>query len=85
MISAAATCLAVCGILFSSGQARAAVVAAWTFDNDFTADVGGAAFDLTAVNGATAGAPGGVFGNAASFSRASSQYAFPAGNVLTVG
>jgi hypothetical protein len=85
MISAAATGLAVCGILFSSGQARAAVVAAWTFDNDFTADVGGAAFDLTAVNGATAGAPGGVFGNAASFSRASSQYAFTAGNDLTVG
>ena len=84
MISVAATFLAVGGILLS-GQASAAVVAAWTFDNDFTADVGGAAFDLTAANGASAGAPGGVFGNAASFSRASSQYAFTGGDVLAPG
>ncbi|MCH8047034.1 MAG: LamG domain-containing protein [Planctomycetes bacterium] len=72
-------------ILLSSGQAQAGLVAAWTFDNDFTAGAGGAAFDFTAVNGASAGVAGGKFGNAASFSRASSQYAFTDGNVLTVG
>lgn len=72
-------------ILLSSGQAQAELVAAWTFDNDFTAGAGGAAFDFTAVNGASAGVAGGKFGNAASFSRDSSQYAFTSGNVLTSG
>ena len=62
--------IAACGILLFCGQARAEMVAAWTFDSDFTADAGGAAFDLTANNGATAGEPGGKFGNAANFERA---------------
>jgi hypothetical protein len=76
-----------CAVLFSlsCGRASAELVTVWTFDNDFTADVGGAAFDLTPVNGASAGAAGGKFGNAASFARASSQYAFTGGDVLTPG
>ena len=61
---------------------RVGIVAAWTFERDFTADVGGAAYDLTAVGGATAGEPGGRFGFAARFDRTSSQYAFTSGNVL---
>ena len=77
--------IAACGILLSCGQARAEMVAAWTFDSDFTADAGGAAFDLTANNGATAGESGGKFGNAANFERANGEFAFTDGNVLTQG
>jgi hypothetical protein len=67
-----------------SGHAHAGLVAYWSFDNDFAADAGGSDFDLSPVNGATAGTAGGIFGSAASFSRASSQYAFTSGNVLQV-
>lgn len=62
--------------------AHAALVAHWTFDTDFTATAGGSAFDLTAVNGATAGTATGQFGQAANFTRATSQYAFTTGNVI---
>ena len=85
----AAMSIAVLGTLLSSGQASAGVVAAWTFDNDFSADAGGAAFDLTAVNSASSGGVPGRFGNAASFARAPTgarnQYAFTGGDVLTAG
>jgi hypothetical protein len=70
-------------LLASLATAHGALVAHWSFDSDFTADNGGSAFDLTAVNGAAAGSSTGKFGNAASFTRASSQYAFTSGNVLT--
>ena len=62
--------------------AHAGLVSYWSFDEDFSADAGGA-FDLTAVNGATAGDAGGKFGNAATFERANSEYAVTGGNVLT--
>ena len=68
-----------------SASAGAATVAHWSFDTDFTADTGGAAYDLTAANGATAGDAGGQFGNAATFERANSEYAFTGGDVLTAG
>ena len=42
-------------------------------------------FDLTPFNGATAGDPGGMFGNAATFECANQEYAFTSGNVLTQG
>jgi hypothetical protein len=61
------------------------LVASWSFDSDFTADNGGSAFDLTAVNGATAGESGGVFGGAAKFERSNEEYAYTTGNVLTQG
>ncbi|MGI9455477.1 MAG: LamG-like jellyroll fold domain-containing protein [Aeoliella sp.] len=67
------------------GQAQAFLVSYWSFDTDFTADEGGSGFDLTAVNGATAGDPGGKFGNAASFECANGEYAFTGGDVLTAG
>jgi alkaline phosphatase D len=72
-------------VVAHSGQSRAGLVAYWSFDTDFTADDGGTAFDLMAVNGATAGDAGGQFGNAASFQRANSEYAFTSGNVLAPG
>lgn len=62
---------------------RADLVASWTFDNDFIADYGG--LFLVPFNGATAGDPGGKFGNAATFERANSEYAFTSGNVLVQG
>jgi alkaline phosphatase D len=61
---------------------QASLVSYWSFDTDFTADAGGSAFDLTAVNGASAGVAGGKFGNAGSFSRDSLQHAVTSGNVL---
>lgn len=61
------------------------IVAYWSFDSDFTADNGGAAFDFTAVNGATAGVSGGKFGGASSFTRSIGQYAYTAESVLTQG
>ena len=84
MVMSRITLVAVIVTMLST-QARAGLVAAWTFDSDFTADVGGAAFDLTAHNGATAGEPGGKFGNAANFERANGEFAFTDGNVLTQG
>ena len=70
-----------------STEGRAELVAAWTFDDDFTASFGGINFDLTSVNGATAGDAGGKFGNAATFERLNSEYAATTGtvNVLTSG
>ncbi|MFT6864734.1 MAG: alkaline phosphatase D [Akkermansiaceae bacterium] len=62
-----------------------AIVSYWSFDTDFTSDLGGPAFDLTPSGGATAGDPGGRFGNAASFDRARSQFASTGGDVLTAG
>ncbi|XAL98041.1 PEP-CTERM sorting domain-containing protein [Phycisphaeraceae bacterium D3-23] len=70
------------GLMAVGTSASAALVAHWSFDSDFTADTGGSAFDLTAVNGATAGDAGGQFGNAATFERANSEHAFTGGNVL---
>ena len=61
------------------------IVAYWSFDSDFTADNGGAAFDFTAVNGATAGVSDGKFGGASSFTRSIGQYAYTAESVLTQG
>lgn len=69
--------------LATATTSQAAIVSYWSFDSDFTADVGGSAYDLTAVNGATAGDAGGQFGNAATFERANSEYAVTGGNVLT--
>ncbi len=71
----------------TSMSANAAITAYWSFDSDFTADVGGSGFNLTAngddSNLATAGDSGGKFGNAATFDRGENQYAITAGNVLT--
>jgi alkaline phosphatase D len=75
-------CTAAIAMFFCS-QVQAGLVAAWTFDSDFTADAGGSAFDLTAVNGATAAEAGGKFGNAAKFERLMSEYAYTGGDVLT--
>jgi len=68
--------------LVSSAQG-VTIVSYWSFDDDFTADVGGSSFDLTPVNGATAGVSPGRFGNAASFDRAEEQYAFTGGDVIS--
>jgi trimeric autotransporter adhesin len=62
---------------------RADLVASWTFDDNFNASHGGLLFDLNASNGATAAVAGGEFGNAARFDRASNQYAFTSGDVLS--
>jgi len=74
--------LVVAMALVSSTQG-ASIVSYWSFDDDFTADVGGSGFDLTPVNGATAGVSPGRFGNAASFDRAMEQYAYTVGNVIS--
>ena len=77
-------CLAMFTLFGLTGSyANADLTAYWSFDSDFTATHGGSNFDLTAVGGATAGSTAGKFGNAASFSRAASQYAFTGGDVLT--
>ncbi|QDU55045.1 LamG domain-containing protein [Aeoliella mucimassa] len=65
--------------------AQAGVVAYYSFDHDFTATAGGAGYDLTPMNGATAGDAGGKFGNAATFERANEEYAFTGGDVLQPG
>ena len=77
--------LATIVIAMVSARATADLTAYWSFDNDFTADAGGSAFDLTSFNGATAGDPDGRFGNAARFERANSEYAFTTGDVLNNG
>jgi len=77
-------CAVVIAALFCS-LAQAGLVTYWSFDSDFAADAGGAAFDLTSFNGATAGDAGGAFGNAATFERDNEEYAFTTGNVLTQG
>ena len=84
MKSQLCVCVVVIGAVFC-GQAQAGLTAYWSFDNDFSADLGGSAFDLTAVNGATAGDAGGAFGNAATFQRDNEEYAYTGGNVLTQG
>jgi hypothetical protein len=71
-------------VVLIAGHANAAITAYWDFDSSFNATQGGADFNLSAVNG-PAIAGGGKFGSAASFTRASSQYAFTSGNVLTAG
>lgn len=57
----------------------------WSFDSDFTADIGGSSADFSAVNGATAGGVTGKFGNAADFNRDSSQYAVQTADLTSAG
>jgi alkaline phosphatase D len=59
------------------------IVAYWNFDEGFGATIGGPQFDLSPVNGPTAGIAEGRFGNAASFVRANSQFAFVGNPVIT--
>lgn len=79
--------LSILPFLFIAGPVNAAIVAYWNFDANFTATEGGASFNLSTFGGG--GGPsivsGGRFGDAASFTRSNSQYAFTSGNVLTVG
>lgn len=74
--------LVVAGLFAGAQTAQASLVAHWSFDSNFDANTGGAAFNLTGVNGATAGDAGGMFGNAATFDRVNNEHAFTGGDVL---
>ncbi|WP_425400143.1 LamG-like jellyroll fold domain-containing protein [Aeoliella sp.] len=78
-------CIYICVIAMFCIPTHAELVTYYSFDNDFTADVGGVAYDLTSVNGSTAGDTGGRFGNAATFERANGEYAYTGGDVLQPG
>jgi hypothetical protein len=69
--------------LVGLSAANAALVANWSFDTDFTATVGGAAYDATAYNGASIGAESKFGGGAAAFNRSLSQYVKAASPDLT--
>jgi hypothetical protein len=56
----------------------------WSFDDGFQAVVGGSSYDFQAFNGASIN-PAGMFGGAAQFSRASSQYLYATGPIYTGG
>ncbi len=70
-------------LALTAGQsADAALIAQWSFDSDFTADVGGASYDGTSTNGATIVA-GGKSGSAASFDKSLNQYVAVAASPFT--
>lgn len=46
------------GLSFFVPRSEAGMIAYWNFDSGFNSAVGGSAFNLTAVNGATAGTGG---------------------------
>ncbi len=56
----------------------------WSFDTDFTATIGGPAFDGTQINGVTIDANG-KFNGAASFDRANNEYISIGSQVITQG
>lgn len=74
--------LAIVLVIGMAKTCSADIVAYWSFDDGFDATVGGPQFNLSPVNGPTAGTAEGRFGNAASFTRAQSQYAFVGRSVI---
>lgn len=76
--------MAVCTV--PTKAARADIVAYWNFNDTFAANVGGPAYNLTQVNGASIEAVAAKFGpGGADFQRASSQYAYTASTVVASG